>query len=185
MSMWQLPAVVALLVAWLSTPPATLGEVARREAIRRDLIAAPAHVYTNQDLPAESTAAPPPAPAAVTPPATPPDEELPQKPATTPAEAAASAQAPPSAAVRHDEAWWRDRITRARDAVVNDELLAEAVQSRINALTSDWINRDDPVQKAQLFEQRQKALEQLDAQNKKIEADKQAVQAVLDDAKQN
>jgi hypothetical protein len=176
MSMWQTPAVVLFLLTWLSSPATTLGEVARRETIRRQLVAPAARVYTNQDLPAFAVADTPQASVATA-------SQDPDKPP-----AAKPAEPPPPAAegdAKHDEAWWRTRITAARSAVTTDQLLAEALQSRINGLTADWINRDDPAQKAQLFEQRQRTIAELDRMKKTIDADQKAVQAILDDAKKN
>jgi len=174
MSMCQTPAVVLVLLTWLSSPATTLGEVARREALRRQLLAPAGRVYTNDDLPAFAVADRPQAAAAA-----PQDPEKP--PAGKPAETAPPASAEADAS--HDEAWWHDRITTARKAVTTHQLLADALQSRINGLTADWTNRDDPAQKAQLFEQRQLAIAELDRMKKAIEADHKAVEAVLDDAK--
>jgi hypothetical protein len=178
MSLWQTPAVVLVLLTWLSSPATTLGEVARREAIRRQLAAPTARVYTNEDLPIFTTADP--RQATATAGSQDPDKPPVVKPADAPP---APAVAEPEA--KHDEAWWRNRITTARKAVTTHELLADALQSRINGLTTDWINRDDPAQKAQLFEQRQQAIAELDRMKKTIEDDRKAVQAVLDDAKKS
>jgi hypothetical protein len=165
-------------LTWLASPATTLGEVARREAIRRQLAAPAARVYTNEDLPFFTVADAPQAAATTA-------SQDPDKP---PAAKPAEAPAPPAAAeadAKHDEAWWRNRITTARKAVTSDQLLAEALQSRINGLTADWINRDDPAQKAQLFEQRQSAIAELDRMKKTLEADQKAVQEILEDAKKN
>ena len=177
MSMWQTPAVVLVLLTWLSSPATTLGDVARREAIRR-LAYRPQNWndITNEDLPAFLDA-PQAAGTAAS-----------QDPGKPPAAKPAEAPAPPAAAdadAKHDEAWWRNRITTARKAVTTDQSLAEALQSHVNGLTADWINRDDPAQKAQLFEQRQRAIADLDRMKKTIESDQKAVQEILDDAKKN
>jgi hypothetical protein len=183
MSLWQVPAVVVALLAWLSAPPSSLGDVARREAIRRQLVAPVARVYSNEDLPAPPVDAPPPV---VAPPAGAAGDDAPDKPpAAPPADAARAVPPAPTGDTKHDEAWWRDRITSARAALSRDQQLAEALQSHINGLTNDWINRDDPAQKAQLFEQRQQAIDGLDRQNKLIETDNKGIQAILDDAKKN
>lgn len=175
MSMWQTPAVVLVLLTWLSSPATTLGDVARREALRRQLAAPAGRVYTNEDLPVFLDAPQAAATAASQDPGKPPAA----KPAEAPAPPAADADA------KHDEAWWRNRITTARKAVTTDRSLAEALQSHVNGLTADWINRDDPAQKAQLFEQRQRAIADLDRMKKTIESDQKAVQEILDDAKKN
>jgi len=176
MSMWQAPAVVLLLLTWLSSPPTSLADVAQREAMRRQLAAAPARVYTNDDLPvfaatAATQAAEAPAPQA---------SDKPQEAKAQTEQPAAKAT---DADAKHDEAWWRTRVTGARDTLASHQLLAEALQSRINGLTADWTNRDDPAQKARLFDQRQSALAELDRMKKTIESDNKAIDAMLDEAK--
>jgi hypothetical protein len=177
MSIWQTPAVVLVLLTWLASPATTLSEVARRETIRRQLAAPAGRVYTNEDLPVFTVTEPPQAAAATA------SQDPDKPPAAKPGEPPPPAAAQPDA--KHDEAWWRDRITAARKAVTTDQLLADAMQSRINGLTADWINRDDPAQKAQLFEQRQQAIAEQDRLKKQLEADRKAIQDVLDDAKKN
>ena len=53
-----------------------------------------------------------------------------------------------------------------------DQTLADALQSRINALTTDFVNRDDPVQRAGIERDRQKAASELDRLQKSV-ADEQ------------
>jgi hypothetical protein len=72
----------------------------------------------------------------------------------------------------------------AREARERDQVLSDAVQSRINALTSDFINRDDPAQKQQIASQRLRALEELDRLKKQIVEDDKAINAILEDARQ-
>ena len=176
MSMWQAPAVVLLLLTWFSSPATSLADVARREAIKRQLApAAPARVYTNDDLPvfADAPQAVSAAPAA--------QAQSADKP-----QAAKPQDAQPPAAdtdAKHDEAWWRKRVTSARETLASHQLLAEALQSRINGLTADWVNRDDPAQKAKLFEQRQSAIAELDRMKKTIEGDQKAIDGIVDEAK--
>jgi hypothetical protein len=52
-------------------------------------------------------------------------------------------------------------MTQAREAQRRAEMFAEALQSRINGLTTDVVNRDDPYQRAKLADDRQKALAEL------------------------
>ena len=162
--MWQLPAVVLSLLTWVNAPSTSLADMSRREAVRRQLSVKPSRVYTVVGIPDE----------------TPPDVTPPVAGEKIPAPAAAPAK--PEAA--HDEAWWRDRMTAARDARERDQVLSDAVQSRINALTSDFINRDDPAQKQQIASQRLRALEELDRLKKQIVEDDKAIAAIIDDARQ-
>ena len=89
----------------------------------------------------------------------------------------------PPAEAPHDEAWWSGRMTNARGALTRDTLLAESVQSRINALTSDVVSRDDPAQKAQLDYDRRQAVGELDRLQKAIESDKKDIADIQDDAR--
>ena len=61
-----------------------------------------------------------------------------------------------------DQAYWSARINAARSALERSKIFADALQSRINALTTDFVNRDDPAQRAQLGLERQRALAELD-----------------------
>jgi len=60
-----------------------------------------------------------------------------------------------------DEAYWRGRMSAAREDVRRNEAFKEAMQSRINALTADFTARDDPYQRAKIADDRQKALAEL------------------------
>ena len=170
MVLWQIPAVVLALFTWLNATPATLADAGRKEALRRQMAGKPARVLTNQDLPT-----PPENPVVVEPPEKPVDEAA--KPATE------SAEKPGAAEEKHDEKWWRARMTAAVEAVDRDGMLIDALQSRINALTTDFVNRDDPVQKARIFEDRQKALAELDRLKKQSVVDRQAVDDIREQAR--
>jgi hypothetical protein len=61
-----------------------------------------------------------------------------------------------------DEAWWRNRITTARADLQRNELFLEALQSRVNALSTDFVGRDDPMQRAQVGANRQRALAEME-----------------------
>jgi len=161
--MWQVPVVVLSLLTWLNGPSATLADMSRREAVRRQIAAKPMRVYTVVGVPDET-------PPAVTPPVA--GEKIAAPTLATKSEAP------------HDEAWWRARMDVAREARERDQVLSDAVQSRINALTSDFINRDDPAQKQQIASQRLRALEELDRLKKQIVEDDKAINAIIEDARQ-
>jgi hypothetical protein len=71
----------------------------------------------------------------------------------------------------------------ARAALARDRLLVDAMQNRVDALLTDWTNRDDPAQKAKLFEARQVALAELDRLKKDIIADTRTIEAIQEDAR--
>jgi hypothetical protein len=81
------------------------------------------------------------------------------------------------------EKYWRDRMDAAREDVRRNQSFATALQSRINALTADFTARDDPYQRAQIADDRQKALAELDRVNKGIEDGNKAVAAIEEEAR--
>lgn len=165
-ALWQNPAIVMALLAWLAAPPATIGDAARREALRRQATPASVASFTNIGQPE-----PAPPPSIVTAPEgavaqTPP----PEPPPTAPEE-------------RHDEKWWRARIAAARSSLERDQVLADGMQSRINALQTDVVFRDDPVQQAELRRQLGKALGELERLKTQIEADQKAIVDIQEEAR--
>jgi len=135
--------------------PQTLADVARAEESRRKSSKKATRVYTNNNLKPDNTPSrpapqPPPSDAPVAPDTVVPEVNLPggTSPAATP--------------VVRDQAYWANRIAMARAAVDRSRVLAAALQSRINALTTDFVNRDDPAQRAVIQTDRQTALAELE-----------------------
>jgi hypothetical protein len=154
----------------------SLAEVAREEAARRAAVKSPGKLYTNESLkPAPQPEPVQAAPAETTPP------EATTAPAVTPAPAAKSADQ--STDAKNDEATWRKRIATEREALDRSKMFADALQSRINALTTDFTNRDDPVQRQQIGADRQKALDELDRVKKEIADHTKAIATIQDDAR--
>ena len=58
-----------------------------------------------------------------------------------------------------------------------DQTFADALQTRINALTADFVTRDDPAQRAQIGRDKQKAL---DEQARLKQASQTAQKAIAD-----
>jgi hypothetical protein len=78
---------------------------------------------------------------------------------------------------------WRKRITAARDALSRAQIFAESLQSRINALTTDFVNRDDPAQRNAIAAERQKAVVELDRVKQEIVDHQKAISTIQDDAR--
>jgi hypothetical protein len=184
MMFWELPAVVVALLTWLTATPASLGDAGKREALRRQLTPKATRAYVVEDFAAILPGAALPA---TTPPGTPPvdpDEDPPMATAAKPPAAAPDAPAAPAASVAaRDQEYWRSRMATARAALSHDQMLAEAMQSRINALTTDMINRDDPAQRAKLAADNQRAMEELARLQKQITLDEKAITAIQDEAR--
>jgi hypothetical protein len=59
-------------------------------------------------------------------------------------------------------------MSTARADLQRSEMFLEALQSRINALTTDFVNRDDPAQRAVIEQDRKKALTELERVRREI-----------------
>lgn len=152
----------------------SLADVARRERAREKTITAHARTYTNADLPRSHRAAE----AATADAASDPSSAAADASATSddkPAEAKASGKSTDEASAdgksaKHDREYWQKRMATAEATRDQAQILLEAMQSRINALTADFTARDDPQQRAQIADQRDKALTELDRLKKALDA---------------
>lgn len=156
-----------------STAAPTLVEVAKAEEVRRKTVSKAAKVYTNSSLkadisPSRPASAPAPAPPATT---------VPQ--VNLPGGTAGAAAEPPA----RDQAYWSGRINLARAALDRSRIFADSLQSRINALTTDFVNRDDPAQRAKIEADRKAALTELDRVRQEIDAQQKEIQAIEDEAR--
>ncbi len=169
-----LPFVVLLFLAWWFSSPTSLGEVARREALRRAATPPAARALTDADAdrltPSRSSI-----------------PESNRRRASEPPAGRGSAGAPDAEAApaskAHDETWWRDRRAKAQGTVDRDQLLADALQTRINALAADEAARDDPVARGQLNRERLQALAELSRMRAQLAVDQAALAALRDEAR--
>lgn len=159
----------------------SLADVARKEEERRKTIAQPAKVYTNKDL----SGAPPPPPAP-TPAAAPAAEDT---KGVKPAETAAAAKDKPKEAEPaakepvKDKAYWAGRLKALQDQLERNRTYVDALQSRINALTADFVNRDDPAQRAVIERDRQKSIAELERLKRTIQDDQKALADFTEEAR--
>jgi len=162
----------AALAAAQSTASKPLADVAKDEEARRKTVQKPAKVYTNSNLRTDiSTGVPaPPAPAST------PANASPSN--TTPGAPAAGTPAPVK-----DQAYWSGRMKDARAAVERTQIFADSLQSRINALMTDFVNRDDPAQKAKIETDRKAALAELERVKKELDNQQKAITALEDEAR--
>jgi hypothetical protein len=176
-------AMLLVAVGSLIGPPAraqSLADIAKKEEDRRKGVAAPSKVYTNKDLNPVPAGSPPPAAPAPT-----------GKPSEDPAKAAdGDAKAGSKLAVVSgdkgvvkDQAYWAGRLKALQDALSRDENYADAMQTRINALTTDFVNRDDPAQRAVIEGNRQKSIAELARLTKSVQDTKKAIADLLEEAR--
>ena len=184
MKMLLTVAVLAVLAApvWGQS----LGDVARKEEERRKTVDKSGKVYTNGNLRAE------PAPSLPTAAASPgtgtQDSGSAGQPGTgaKPADEAKPGEMPASQDQTNqpkDEKYWRDRITAARTSLSRSQMFSEALQTRINALSADFVNRDDPAQRAVIEADRVKALAELDRVKTEIQQQQKAISDIEDEAR--
>jgi len=166
-------AIIVLTVCVGATASAqSLGDVANQEEARRKGVQGGGKVYTNESLRPEPPPSVPPTPGA----STTPSSTAEAAPKTSGEEAKKSADDAKKPAdegkksePKKDEAYWKQRVQTERDALERARAFGEALQSRINALTTDFTNRDDPAQRNKLAADRQKALAELDRLKKEVE----------------
>jgi hypothetical protein len=161
-----------MLAVPMAAEAQSLADVARAEDARRKTVTKPSKVYTNVDLRDDITAsrATNETPAAPTAPTAVPSLNLP----------GGKPEPPPP---QKDQAYWSGRINAARQALERSRIFADALQSRINALTTDFTNRDDPAQRAQLELERQRSLAELDRVKKEIAEQTKAIADIEEEAR--
>lgn len=167
-----------MFLAMWNAPPSSLGELAFREAVRRQATPQAARRVTDKDLgPVPDRPARP-----VAPPVYVPDEMLPgAKLGEKPVVDADRADRPDLS--NRNEAWWRSRMMQARAAAERDRLLVTALESRVGALTRDVANRDNPVERAALAAERIKVLEELDQMRLQLTADIKTIADIEEEAR--
>ena len=151
----------------------TLADVARQEEARRKAVAGAGKVYTNEAL----QPAPPPSPGSV-PAATP----TPAAPSAADADAAKPGD-PAAKPASNPEAEWKKRIADTREALSRSQAFADALQTRINVLSADFVNVDDPVKRSVVASDRDKALKELDRVKAEITTHQKMIAQIQDEAR--
>jgi len=152
---------VCLVVIAVAGPQAAwagqgLADLARKEEARRKTVKPARKVYTNGDLKGDGTAPSTPGSSAAGTNTPAPSSQVPST--TVPGGKPENAESKDPA---KDQAYWSNRIGTARAALDRSRIFADALQSRINALSADFVNRDDPAQRAQIELERQRAAAEL------------------------
>jgi hypothetical protein len=169
-----------------------LADVAKSEEARRKSVKSDgkdgAKVFTNKDLkgppPVVDSA---PAPAPVTAAGTKPEsaeaasETAPDgKPS---AGAGAKVETKGDSKEAKDESYWRKRMDMLRMQLERDRVLAQALQTRVNALTTDFVNQDDPAQRSRVALDKEKTLAELERTKKAVEAGTKAIADLEEEAR--
>lgn len=136
----------------------SLGDLAKQEEQRRKAVKPSKKVYTNSDLGPDGTRPTPPAGQTLGPGG----QDTGDTPEPAQAPSAPKVDDPGEPELEKTEEYWRGRIEAARADLQRNELFADALQSRINALSTDFVNRDDPAQRGMIAEDRLRALAELE-----------------------
>jgi hypothetical protein len=181
-SVVRLFSAVGLVTAIAATAAAqggSLGDLAKQEAARRKAVKSSGKVLTNDSVttirsssPAStSSAAPAPAASGSAAPTVQADAKKPED------------KPKPDVDRKAQEAAWRQRIEGARAALQRSQMFADALQSQINGLTTDFTSRDDPAQRAVIADNRQKALAELDRVKNEIAQQTKAISEIQEEAR--
>jgi hypothetical protein len=179
MALLGLLALPAAAVAQSSQP--SLAEIARKEAERRKTAKEAKIVITDKNLPESARR-----PASTAAPA---DGNQPahageQKPAAAAGAAGGGdASAKPASSGDQGEALWRGKITQAREALRRNEVFLQALQTRVNALATDYYGRDDPYQKMKLAGERDQAIQEMEKVKADVESSKKQIADIEEEAR--
>ena len=162
----------------------SLADLAKKEEERRKEMKGPTKVITNKDLaPVPNGTTPAPADGAAVP--------------ATPASGGAAKDAKGAKDAKDakdekdakanepgkDKAYWAGRLKGLQETLDRDQTYADALQSRINALTTDFVNRADPAQRSVIERDRQRSLAELAKLKEQIQKDKKALADLDEEAR--
>jgi len=106
--------------------------------------------------------------------------------AKSPGDASATAETPAaSGGDAKDQSYYSGKARELRGALDRDTVLISAIQTQINSLTADFVNRDDPAQRGVIQQDRNRALEELSRLQKQVDADKKAISDFEDEARRS
>ncbi len=164
-------------IAQTTTPTISLADVARAEEARRKTTKKATRVLTNSNLnPADPVSAPPsPAPAASG--AT---NATPGVPTTN---IPGGKPAPVDPAAMKDQAYWAGRMSKAKTDLTRTQMFADSLQTKINSLQTDFVNRDNRVEKEKIKQDLTTALAELERLKKEVDVQTKAIAAIEDEAR--
>jgi hypothetical protein len=160
----------------------TLADVARKEEARRKAVPEAAKVYTNKDLsPTAASSTPPPAASSAAPAADAGKDAGKEKDGKDAKDG--KDKDTNGKEIVKDKAYWAGRMKALQTQVDQNSTYVEAIQTRINALSADFVNRDDPAQRAVIDRDRQKAIAELARLKQAIVDGKKAITTLEEDAR--
>jgi hypothetical protein len=155
----------------------SLAETARREEARRKAVKKPAKVYTNASLRSV------PGEVIPTPPRPVSEEEPPSAGGAASGQQSVEAQAAATADPTRTQEYWKKRMADAVQERDNNALMLEALESRVNGLWAEFTARDNPLERATIASNRQKALDELERRKARQVALVKAISDLEDEAR--
>jgi hypothetical protein len=155
-----------------STVP--LAEVARKEVERRKSARKATRVITNSSLGADEVDLPPKAmPSFAGNPDTAPG--APTIPGGT--------AEPVDPGAKKDQAYWQGRVKAVNEDLSRTQLFADSLQTKINSLRTDFVNRDNRVEREKIQMDLNNSLAELERLKKEIEQKRKAILALEEEAR--
>lgn len=162
--------------------PQSLGDLARKTEEERQKSKSPSKVYTNEDLKRDPGGPVSAAPASPVPPTA--DAKPGSSTSTTTQAPKTDAKASPAPQEpAKDQKFWKDRITEARNQLMRSKLVLDALQTRLNSLATDIVNRDDPAQRAVLERDRQDTVREMERLKREIQDQTKAIGDIEEEAR--
>ena len=157
----------------------SLADVARKEEARRKTARKATRVLTNTSLtPAEEVTIPAP-PSPQPPAASGATNATPGVPTTNIPGGKVEEPAP----VKGDQAFWAGRISKARTDLNRTQMFADSLQTKINSLRTDFVNRDNRVEREKIQQDLNTALAELERLKKEMDAQTKAITAIEEEAR--
>lgn len=156
----------------------SLAEVARKEGERRKTAKKATRVITNANLGVNEVNLPPKSmPSFAGSSNQTPSNTSPGSP-TIP-----GGKAEPATAGGKDQAFWQNRVKSAMEDLRRTEMFASSLQTKINSLRTDFVNRDNRVEREKIQMDLNASLAELEKLTKEINDKRKAIAAIEDEAR--
>ena len=173
---------ITVVVASICSPvaaqsPQTLADVARAEEARRKSVKKTSKVYTNTALTPDITT---PVPPSVPPSGSSGNTSANSTPSNT---IPGGTAAPADKAAVKDQAYWQGRLSQARTELGRTQMFADSLQTKINSLKTDFVNRDNRVEREKIEQEMNTALAELERLKKEVADKQKAITAIQEEGR--
>jgi hypothetical protein len=172
----------ALLVCTCHTAVSgqSLADVAAAEAARRKSVTRPSKLYTNDSLSGDAQQG---AASAAMPATTAPSSAAASTSKPDPAKPDPGKTEPGKTDETKTQAYWKSRMAAAQSSAARNQVLTDAMQSRINSLRADALNTDEPGQRAIVQANLDTAMGEMERLKQEAEKHNKDLAAIQDEAR--